>query len=117
MMTYSLSVSIQLTIYEIMMSWFRNSKGPKMSEYEQIAIGSLVSAGVSSVLTNPMEVFTVGKQIDPRSDVREVIRKEGARLLTKGIGPRTVYNCLYSLLFFNSAHLFGKAFDVSLTEE
>ena len=117
MTTYTMSVSLQLTMYELIMAWFRKTGRFEEKEYECIALASTISAIYSSLVTNPLEVFTVGKQIDPRTSVRKIIRKEGKRLYTKGIGPRTIYNCLYSLLFFNSAHLFGKAFNVSLTEE
>ena len=60
----------------------------KENEYKYIAVSSVFSAFVASVLTNCLEVVTIAKQAKPDINVwSSIIQQEGPRLLTKGIGP------------------------------
>ena len=118
LLCYAIAISIQLTLYEILVGVAKKRPDFKEKEIRYITGSSLIAAAISAIMTNSFEVMTLNKQINPGINMyKDLIKKEGSRLLTRGIGARTVYTCLYSLVFFNAANFYGKIFGVSLTED
>lgn len=72
---------------------------------------------IGAALTNALEAITVAKQTNPAVNIRKLIAKEGAGLLTKGILARVCYNGAQSLLFFTLVMVIGKAYDVELNDD
>ena len=65
-----------------------------------------------------MDVITINKQTNPDLNIRKLIKKEGAHLLTKGLLARIYYNSMQSLVFFNLVMYIGKIYNVEyLTTE
>ena len=51
-----------------------------------------VAGAVAAAATNGFEAVTVAQQTNPENNMRELIKKEGISLLTKGLGARVGYN-------------------------
>jgi hypothetical protein len=46
----------------------------------------------------------------------EIFKKEGFKLLTKGLGAKLLVSGGYSIVFFLGMHHFGKLFAIELSE-
>ena len=76
-----------------------------------MAAGGTAGA-IAAAATNSLEAITVAYQTNPNTTIRNLIRKEGLLLFTKGLGPRIYYNAAQSIVLFNLVKYIGKAFNV-----
>ncbi|KAH7721953.1 Protein Y43C5B.3 [Aphelenchoides avenae] len=66
------------------------------------AISAIVGGAVSSVGTNPMEVFRIRLQVHRtsyRETLERMLRNEGWSIFTKGLPPRVISNSTFSCVF------------------
>lgn len=113
---YVMSVSLSLTCHEIILGFLKRKGQFAENEMACITFSSVLSAIISSSLTNPFETITVNKQLHPSLNIIEFIKSEKYWLLTKGIVPWVLFNSIFYIIFFNVSYLFGKLFDVTLTD-
>ena len=76
-----------------------------------------VGGAVGSALTNSLDVITINKQTDPELKIWEMVKKERANLLTKGLFARVYYNAMQSVVFFHLVLLIGRIYDVELSDD
>jgi hypothetical protein len=58
----------------------------------------------------------VRKQTNPKVNLLEVIKHERLNMFTKGLAARGCFNSLQAMTFFSAANIFGKFYNVELTE-
>ena len=67
-------------------------------------------------ITNSFESITVAKQTNPKTNIFEMIKTDGTKLLTRGLWSRVLYNGGQSFVFFNVLLFFDKQFNVELSD-
>jgi len=128
LVTYTMFVSLEFTIFEGMIDMFkkRSKMGSEGSEdflakfepsYKQIIISAFLSGAIASSLTNAPQVITYKKQISPEAKVMDIVRQEKLKLLTKGLLARVYYNAFQAVVLFSMLSFVGKSFNVNLTDE
>ena len=101
--TYSSFVALQFTIFETIVSYYKQTLSPEVYKQRETPITCLAGAVAGSVaagLTNALEAVTVAKQTNPSTNIAALIKKERFGLLTKGLFARIYYNGFQSLFFF-----------------
>lgn len=58
----------------------------------------------------------MAKQTNPKLNIFEMVKQDGTKLLTRGLWSRVLYNGGQSFVFFNVLLLFGKQFNVELSD-
>jgi len=119
LVTYCITVSIQFTIYEYAMLYYKNKYTPEEFELKEVycnMIASTWAGAIASAMTNCLEVVTVNKQTNPELKIMEMVRAQGLRLLTKGLLARVYYNSMQSVVFFNLVLYIGKKYNVELSD-
>lgn len=114
--TYVCSFTLSLTLYELMIAKLKKSGEFERNEYKCVISSSALSGLISALFTNPLEVLTVRKQTDPKTQLMKVVKKEKYKLLTKGLAARGCFNSLQAMTFFTAANFFGNIYNVELTE-
>lgn len=115
--TYTMMISIQFTIYESIMDLMKKRDENYSKNQVKYTVGaSFVAGAVASSVTNGLEVLTVAKQTRPENKLSSIIKKEGMRLFTKGLGARVIYNSVQSIVFFSTLNYVGDKFGVDVTD-
>ena len=112
-------VSLQFTIYEYIMKMSKIKYGENFKEHEFRVnmLASFLGGAIGSGLTNCFDVITINKQANPDTNIKELIKKERFRLLTKGLLARVYYNSMQSIVFFNLVMYIGKIYNVELSDD
>lgn len=71
-----MSVSLSLTCHEIILGFLKRKGQFAENEVACITFSSVLSAIISSSLTNPFETITVNKQLHPSLNIIEFIKSE-----------------------------------------
>eukprot|EP00347_Sterkiella_histriomuscorum_P010096 403338693 len=119
LITYCMCVSIQFTIYEYIMKFYKIQYGDNFKDHEFRInmIASFLGGAIGSGLTNSFDVITINKQANPETNIKELIKKERFGLLTKGLLARVYYNSMQSIVFFNLVMYIGKIYNVELSDD
>lgn len=86
-------------------------------EFNVNIVASFLAGAIGSGVTNGLDVLTITKQANPESKLQGIIKSEGLKLLTKGLGARVFYNSMQSVAFFNLVLLIGKVYNVDICDE
>ena len=78
---------------------------------------SIFSGMLAALFTNGMEVIVVRSQSETGETVSEILKQEGIKILTKGLGAKLLLTTCSSFMFFMSMHYAGKLFNTNLSEE
>jgi len=71
---------------------------------------------VTGISTNSLEVFVIRKQAETDQELREIIKKEGRALYTKGLMAK-IQLCVYQSIFvFMTLNYFSRMFDTDLDD-
>ena len=117
--TYATFVTLQFSIYERYMQYFREKLGPESFAKQELKINSqagLLAGVFAAACTNSLEDITVAKQTNPETVIRKLIQEQGMSLFTKGLMARISYNAGQSVVFFNLVLYIGKLYDVELSD-
>jgi hypothetical protein len=120
--TYCMSVSIEFTIYESVMKYFKLKYSKEEGEFEKKELQINMLAGfltgkISSGLTNSFDRVTINKHTKPYLKIWEMIKKERFNLFTKGLLARVYYHSMQSLLLFHLVLYIGKIYNVNISED
>ena len=115
-------VSIQFTIYESVMKYFKLKYSKEEGEFEKKELQINMLAGflagaISSGLTNSFDMVTINKQTNPDLKIWEIIKTERLNLLTKGLLARVYLHSMQSLVFFHLVLHIGKIYNVDISED
>lgn len=119
MITYCSFVAMQFSIYEKILDHKKKQMGMEKFRESELKINcfaGFVAGSVAAAITNSFESITVAKQTDPKTNIFEMIKQDGTKLLTRGLGSRVVYNGGQSFVFFNLLMVMGKIFNVELSD-
>lgn len=72
----------------------------------------IVAGMIAAASTNALEVITVTKQTRPDTKIKELVRREGFRLIYKGLAARVCLNGLQCVLLFQMVHQLSTVFGV-----
>lgn len=72
---------------------------------------------MAALFTNSLEVIVVRQQSESGQSVREIIKHEGFKIVTKGLGAKLMMTSFSSILFFMSMTHVGRLFNTNLSEE
>lgn len=78
---------------------------------------SVLSGVVAALFTNSLEVIVVRQQSESGQTVREILKQEGFKIVTKGLGAKLMMTSFSSVLFFMSMTHVGRLFNTNLSEE
>ena len=119
--TYCMCVSIQFTIYESVMKYFKqlySQEGEFEKKEQQVNMfAGFLAGAVSSGLTNSFDMVTINKQTNPDLKIMEMIKTERFNLFTKGLLARVYYNSMQSLVFFHLVLHIGKIYNVDISDD
>jgi len=77
------------------MSHFKSQMSTSQFSQKEIPINcfaGLISGVISAIFTNSLETITVAKQTNPSIDLRQMIKTERTKLLTRGLFASVYYN-------------------------
>lgn len=120
LLTHATFVAVQFAIYEKVIQTEKRRLGHEKyheNEFRINCFAGLLAGSIAAALTNSFESITVAKQTNPSTNIIKMVREDGAKLLTRGLVARVVYNGGQSFVFFNVLLLAGKVFNVDLSEE
>ena len=87
------------------------------NESKHVMQASLVSGVLAALFTNGMEVIVVRQQSESGETVQQILKQEGIKILTKGLGAKLLLTTCSSFMFFMSMFYAGKVFNTNLSEE
>eukprot|EP00347_Sterkiella_histriomuscorum_P008609 403344440 len=116
---YTVSVSLQFTIYEYVITFYKRLYGENYSQIELTSniVASFLGGVISSALTNSLEVLTLQKQANPEVKLLQIIKQERIKLFYKGLSARVLYHSFQSIVFFNLVNQIGKIYNVELSDD
>jgi hypothetical protein len=99
LLTYVIYIAIEFGIYKFLMNRYHERKSKKNFYYSAIIGSAAMSALIGSVVTNPLEVWTVIRQVNKEKLTLTGLIKQ-PKLWWKGILWRTFYNTATSCMLF-----------------
>ena len=109
-----------MTVYELIIDHFIKTMGLQgFQARENLCVlkASVCSGVIAALFTNSLEVVVVRQQSESGQSVAEILRQEGLKILTKGLGAKLLMTSCSSVLFFMSMTHIGKLFNTNLSEE
>ena len=119
LITYCSFIAMQFSIYEKIIDYKKKQMGMDAFRENELLINcraGFVAGSLAAGITNSFESITVAKQTNPKTNIFEMIKQDGTKLLTRGLLSRIVYNGGQSFVFFNLLLLIGKIFNVELSD-
>ena len=91
----------------------------KFKEQETINVikASIVSGIFAASLTNCLDVIVIRTQAESGETALQIIKNEGFKLLTKGLGAKLILTSFSSVFFFLTINKVGKIFDTNLSDD